>query len=134
MAQKHILIVEDELETLHILEHILKSESYKVSTAISCNIAFDIILKLERKREPIDLLITDIQMPDFSGEELLECINLIGTKFPIIVITGYGNEELQLELKYKGCKKYIEKPFSKEVLLNNVQSLIKEKYTSNVNR
>jgi len=134
MRQQHILIVEDELETLHILEHILKANNYKVTTAVNGNIAFEIILKKERLGEQIDLLITDIQMPDFSGEELLDCISLIGTTFPIIVITGYGDEELQLELKFKGCNKYIEKPFSKEELLNSVQSFLKEKYKGKVNK
>lgn len=126
MKQKHILVVEDETETLHIIEYILRANHYKVSTATNGDKAFEIILKYERRKKPIDLLITDIQMPDFSGEELLDCINLIGTTFPIIVITGYGNEELQLEVKFKGCKKYIEKPFSKHELLEGVQDLLKK--------
>lgn len=124
MKQKHILVVEDEIETLNIIEHILKSENYKVSTALNGDEAFEIILKKERNKKPIDLLITDIQMPEFSGDDLLECINLIGTKFPIIVITGYGTDELQTELKFKGCTKYMEKPFSKEDLLENVKNVL----------
>lgn len=129
MCQKHILIADDEENLLNSLEYILSSKGYKVSIAENGRKAFQIITQTQNSGDSIDLLITDIQMPDMSGLELIEAIHKENITIPILVLTGFGNKELLIDCLRLGCNDYLDKPVSWKELTNRVKTLLKKSET-----
>jgi phosphoserine phosphatase RsbU/P len=74
----------------------------------------------------VDLLITDIQMPQMDGELLLKAVREIDSTLPVLVMTGIGNKELVVRLMKLGCSDYIDKPFSLEELEAHVDPLLEK--------
>jgi len=117
MDTKHILIAEDEEHTRLSLSLLLKMAGYNVTTAKDGMDALNKIIELKESYKAVDLLITDIYMPDMSGIELIDALEKNEISIPIIVITGYGDKEMILDLMRKGCSDYIEKPFNAQELI-----------------
>lgn len=74
-----------------------------------------------------DLLISDIEMPDNNGVELVNNIRSINIDIPIIVLSAYSNEEYLLSLINLKITKYILKPASNESLLDAISEVLLEK-------
>lgn len=120
MNKKHILIADDELNMLQSLEFILEVAGYKVTAVQDGREALEKIIALKDSSEAIQLLITDIQMPELSGIELIDTLKRLNIDLPVFVITAYGNKELREELKRKGCFEFLDKPFDDEQLVERV--------------
>lgn len=123
---RHILVADDEQNTLLTMQFILEVANYKVTTAENGQEALSKILKAKNNGSPVDLLITDIQMPCLTGLELIDELNRLGIDIPILVITGYGSEELVMELTRKGCNQYLGKPIDDEELAKCVSILLEK--------
>lgn len=123
---RHILVADDEQNTLLTMQFILEVANYKVTTAENGQEALGKILKAKDNGSPVDLLITDIQMPCLTGLELIDELNRLGIDIPILVITGYGSEELVMELTRKGCNQYLGKPIDDEELAKCVSILLEK--------
>jgi two-component system response regulator (stage 0 sporulation protein F) len=104
---KAILIVDDESYTRELLEMLLKDEGYNTMTAADGLEAVDKI-----KNNTFDLVCLDIRMPKLNGFETLEQIRSFNKEIKVIMITGYGPNELikkaEIEHSIVGC---IYKPF-----------------------
>jgi DNA-binding NtrC family response regulator len=123
---KHILVAEDEQHMRHTLSLILKKAGYRVSKAGDGYEALKIIVDTRNGTRPVDLLLTDIQMPGLTGIELIAQLEQLNISLPILVITGYGDEDTVIELKYVGYAEYIEKPFTAETLLESVSRVFEK--------
>jgi FixJ family two-component response regulator len=75
---------------------------------------------------PVDLLLTDIQMPGLTGMELIAQLDQLNISLPILVITGYGEEDTVIELKHVGYAEFIEKPFKAEALIESVSRVFEK--------
>jgi CheY-like chemotaxis protein len=128
MDRKHILVADDQENTLLTMEFILKAANYQVTTAGNGQEALDKIIEAERSGSPVDLLITDIQMPCLTGLELMDELNRAKIDIPILVITGCGNEELVIALMRKGCDGCLDKPINEEELIKRLTMLFGEKH------
>lgn len=126
MEAKHILVVEDEAQTRFSVSLILKKNGYKVTTATNGLDAFEMIDKLKASNNPVDLLLTDIQLPGLTGLELIERLANLKLSLPTIVITGYGDKEMVIKLMRSGCAEYIDKPFEPEDLVKRVGMVIEK--------
>ena len=126
MTHKHILVVDDETNMRNTLAFILEAESYKVTTAEGGRKALQKILEAEEDDRPINLVITDVVMPDMDGLELIDEIRRLKPELPVLVITAYGSEKMKKELKRKGISGYLSKPFKGEELLARVAALLNE--------
>lgn len=126
MKAKHILVVEDEEQTRFSVSLILKKDGYKVTTATNGLEAFEMINKLEASDNPVDLLLTDIQLPGLTGLELIEKLANLKLSLPILVITGYGDKEMVIKLMRSGCSEYIDKPFEPEDMVKRVGAVIEK--------
>ena len=124
MSKKHILIADDEQNTLMTMQFILEVADYRVTTADNGKEALDKILVSRNANSPFDLLITDVQMPGLTGLELMDELNRLKIDVPFLAITGYGNKELIAELTSKGCDKYLDKPIDEEDLVECVAMLL----------
>ena len=114
MSKKRILLVDDEPMVLRVLRLQLEKAGFSVETAPNGRAALDII-----EQSPPDALVTDIDMPQMSGEEL--CKHLYSQQsdpgFPIFVatsLTALRHREWSANLE---SLKFIEKPLSAKKLL-----------------
>lgn len=115
-----ILIVDDEEDILEFLERILRSK-YTVFRAENGQEALEIL-----GAETIQLVISDVMMPEMDGFELCKNIksNFESSHTPVILLTAKNTIQAKVEGLQLGADAYIEKPFSKEHLLAQIASLI----------
>lgn len=121
MDKKHLLLVDKDKNLLNTFAFLLKAAGYKVTTATNGQDALKTI-----SAGSIDLLITDIRMSGLSGQKLIDELNRLGVKIPVVVITGFGNHKPTAELKRKGCAAYFEKPFNEEVFVRRIGSILEK--------
>ncbi len=107
-----ILIAEDDLYSRKYLEDLLRLEKYECLTAKNGEEALEIY-----KKNKIDVIITDIQMPRLSGLELLEEVRKERSDVLIIMTTAYGSEEFAIRALQLGANNYLKKPINVEQLL-----------------
>ena len=108
---ENILIVDDEKSILDLLSVVFKKEGYGVKTASSGAKAREIL-----EKEPVDLVITDIKMPQTSGMDVLKFAKDLNPETPVILITAYGSIKQAIDALKAGALDYVVKPFDVEEL------------------
>ena len=127
MKKRHILIVDDDRNTLRSLEYVLEAANYKITATADSREALERIASARNRCCPVELLIADIHMPGLSGLELNGELNRQNIELPTLVISAYSNQELQSELVRLGYDNLLFKPFDEEALLRRVNELLKQK-------
>ena len=127
MAKEHILVVDDEQNMRNTLAFILETANYHVTTAAEGRSALEEILAAREGNRPVDLLITDMRLPGLTGLQLIDELNYLKIKIPVLVITAYGDRALLLELERTGCADYLDKPFDYKELVRRVDSLMEKR-------
>ena len=122
LNKENILIIDDDIKILELLVRRLKEFDYHVFKAISVKEALYIL-----KDSVIDLLITDIQMPEVDGLQLLKYANEHYPLMPKLVVTGYPSVDGALEVIKSGAIDYLTKPFTKEELKQSVEKALYSK-------
>ncbi|PKN51498.1 MAG: DNA-binding response regulator [Deltaproteobacteria bacterium HGW-Deltaproteobacteria-13] len=117
---KKILIVDDELNMRLVLSAMLKKEGCEVSSAANGIEALQIL-----KSSKIDVVVTDLKMPDIDGMELLTRISEQYPEIPVIMITAHGSIATAVEALKKGALDYITKPFDLDELKSVISKAIK---------
>ncbi len=114
-----ILIIDDSKPIRRLLEFILTRENYEV---ISAQDGFEAIYWLSEGNRP-DLIISDIEMPNFTGEQVISNLNNSGifSDLPVIILTGLESEELKENFLSRGVVGYLTKPFDPVNLVNMVK-------------
>ncbi|KAB2909246.1 MAG: sigma-54 dependent transcriptional regulator [Ignavibacteriales bacterium] len=102
---KKILVVDDEEIIRESITFILQKEGYQVSGAVNGAEAYDMVMN-----EPFDLVITDIEMPEMKGIELLEKIVKLDSRIAVMIITAYGSLETAIRALRAGAGDYLLKP------------------------
>jgi two-component system response regulator PilR (NtrC family) len=114
-----ILVVDDERSIRELLAIVLRREGYEVLLAENGRVA---IAALER--EPVDLLISDIKMPDMSGVDVLRAAKKIDQDILGIMITAFASTETAVEAMRLGACDYLSKPFDVDLLKMKVREKI----------
>jgi len=114
--QPRILVVDDERSMREMLSILLKREGYEVLLAENGKSA---IATLEK--EQVDILISDIKMPDISGVEVLRAAKRIDQDILGIMITAFASTESAVEAMRLGACDYLTKPFDLDVLRMKVR-------------
>jgi two-component system, OmpR family, alkaline phosphatase synthesis response regulator PhoP len=124
MAREKILVVDDEEDILELVRYNLSKERYRVSSALSGEIA----LQKAREERP-DLILLDLMLPGLDG--LTVCRQLkrdpLTSSTPIVMLTAKGEEAdivVGLEL---GADDYIVKPFSPRVLQARIKAVLRRR-------
>ncbi len=114
---KNVLIVDDEQNFLLSLADMLKEpgNEFEVLTASNGKEAAKII-----DSKPVDLVVTDLKMPEMDGFELIAHINNQSPETPVIAMTAYGTSEMESRLMKMGTFQYIEKPIDFASLLKKI--------------
>jgi CheY-like chemotaxis protein len=118
-----VMIVDDDDDTCLILSSFLKAE-FEVLTVQSTADCFRIL-----KRQPVDLVLLDLLMPEMNGLEALREMrsNPAIAKTPVIVLTAWDDIEALAEAKRLGAKEYILKPIFRRRLLRSVRTHLQPK-------
>ncbi len=120
----HVILAEDEPGLLRTMSMVLRAARFQVTAAANGKAALEAIRTTIENGSSVDLLITDIQMPILSGDQLIDEINRLDLAIPTLVITGFGAKDLVVALMRKGCNDYIDKPFTGDDLLKRVQGVL----------
>lgn len=120
-----VLIVDDEPAHVRGIIKYVDWDGLGVQTQIACYSAKEALRILEKGE--IDLVITDINMPEVSGLELIRRIRLIGKKPDIIILSGYNEFSYAQEAIDLGVAAYILKPIKPEEIENRVRLLLEKK-------
>ena len=112
LLKAKILVVDDEPEMLETLEEILSGAGYEVTSTTESPQAIRII-----EKDPPDLIITDLMMPELDGINFLEHAKAHYPHVPVILLTGYASVDSAVEAMKKGASDYLSKPFFSEELL-----------------
>ena len=115
---KEILVIDDNPDIRFLICNILKEQNFVVRSAAN----YDQALIEINKRVP-DLAIIDIKLdkPDKDGIDLLKILTKKNKLTPIIMISGHATVQIAIEAIKIGAYEFIEKPFSKEKILNYVK-------------
>lgn len=104
--KSRILVVDDEESIREFLDIMLRKEGYEVTCAEDGQKAFDII-----KKKTFDMVISDLQMPNMTGIELLRAVRDQYPDLLFMMITAFGTTETAVEAMKLGAYDYITKPF-----------------------
>ncbi len=120
MSSQSILVVDDEAKMRRLLEIMLTQLDYVVYQASDGQEALDFL-----KGQFVDLVITDLRMPNVDGIELLRQLREQNNDVSVIVVTAYGTVETAVDtMKYGACD-YIVRPFELEAVEAAVQRALK---------
>ena len=106
-----ILIVDDERSMREMLAILLRREGYDLTIAENGRDAIDLL-----EREPFDLVLSDVRMPDVSGVDVIRTARAVNPAIIAIMMTAFGSRELIEEVERLGVNDYVEKPFNVEVV------------------
>jgi two-component system response regulator PilR (NtrC family) len=120
--QARILVVDDERSMRELLAIVLRREGYEVLLAENGRAAIKTL-----EREPVDLLISDIKMPDLSGVEVLRAAKQIDRDILGIMITAFASTDTAVEAMRLGACDYLSKPFDIDLLKMKVREKIENR-------
>lgn len=115
-----LLVAEDNAEMRDFLQEVLEDAGYE--TVVAGN-GDEALAYSEREREMIDLIITDVRMPDVKGDELLTAVRERRAEAPVIIITAFGSVEQAVAMVKSGAFQYLTKPFNLHVIHLHVPAL-----------
>lgn len=121
MANK-ALVIDDDVSTLELMRFQLQSEGFEVSTAENGQKGLEFINEIN-----FDIILTDLNLPDFSGIEMVKQSKAILPETEIIMVTGYGSTEKAIEATKAGAFYYVEKPIEFDELLVLIEKAIDRK-------
>ena len=116
-SRKHILAIDDELPILELLQEYLKAQNYRVSTATNAHEAKRVVEAVAP-----DLIITDLQLEDTDGLQLIEQLRIMLPKTPVILLTGvlFDPHVVEDNLKWK-ISSYVSKTAPLQSLVDEIR-------------
>jgi CheY-like chemotaxis protein/glycine cleavage system H lipoate-binding protein len=126
----NIMVVDDEQIVLDSIQRHLRTENYKLHLLSTAPDALELL-----ESESIDIILTDLMMPEIDGLEFMKIVKGKEPHIPIIMVTGYATIDTALQATQLGAFDYIAKPFTKSELLSVVHRAanLVETFESQVN-
>jgi two-component system chemotaxis response regulator CheY len=125
MSTGKIMVVEDEEDVREAIKLQLESANYNVLEAENGEEAIN-ILKSESNMINCGLILCDIRMPKVNGLECIAYFRDQAPGIPIVVVTGFPDTEMAVDLMSKGVKDYLVKPVEKAKLLAVVEKMVSQ--------
>src|ERR1700761_4843531 len=120
---KKILIIDDEVNVALLLSKFLTRNGFEVQTATTGNNALEHL-----KSGDYSLVLCDFRLEDTDGREMLKSIKTTYPNTGVIIITGYSDIKMAVELIKMGAYDYITKPLYPDEILNTVNKAIETQY------
>jgi DNA-binding NtrC family response regulator len=124
-----ILIADDDSSFRRVLEYQLKEAGFSVISSENGKSALDFFLQ-----NHVDAVLTDLDMPELSGTDLLQAIKQQSPDTPVVVITAYGSIDSAVGAMKAGAFHYLTKPINRDVLLHTLDRALKFSGLVNENR
>lgn len=131
--KKRILVVDDEAPLREVLVEILQDQGFECIPASNGVEAYDLLIK-SNSDNPIDAIISDINMPKMDGLIFLEKIREKGFDTPFVILTGYGDKERVKRALVLGAFNFLEKPFNEEEFMATMTSAAELGFISRTNK
>ena len=122
-GHERVLLVEDEPMLRELAVTVLKTFGYEVMTAENGVLALDVVKELNGAR--LDLLITDVVMPEMGGRELAEKLQKLHPKTKVLFCSGYTEDSVIAGAEAAGC--FLQKPYTMATLGQKVREILDKK-------
>ncbi len=119
--QPKVLLVDDEPDTLHLVQRFLLAEGFRVIEAIDGKQALELY-----EREQPDLILLDIILPHIDGVRVLKQIREQDRVTGIIMVSALSSERLTIECMQAGADDYVSKPFPLKEIRSRVQQVLEK--------
>jgi signal transduction histidine kinase/ActR/RegA family two-component response regulator len=116
-----VLVVEDEAMLTEIVKTILSSKGYTVFTAVD---GIEAIKMFQQHHDEIDLVITDMGLPQMRGERVVRSLREVDPTIKVIVASGYLDPDLKAEISSAGDIAYLNKPYVPDELLTLTREVL----------
>ena len=103
------------------IEVALRGAGYRVTSADGGERCLESVARLD---EPLDLLITDVIMPEMSGEELIRRVRVLRPALPVLFISGYDRSTLAKRKQTAVAEHFLQKPFDSDDLFAAVRAVL----------
>jgi two-component system response regulator HydG len=124
-----VLIVDDENTTRELCRDVVIESGLRTRSASTTEQAFEIL-----EQYPVDIIITDLRVPEIGGLELLKRVRETYPQTPVIVLTQYGTIESAVEATRNGAADYVTKPFHIPELLTKLDRVVRSLELDRENR
>jgi two-component system NtrC family response regulator len=124
-----ILLIDDDESLRRVMEYNLREDGYRVATAADGRSGLD-----RFQAQAVDLVLTDVRMPEMDGMEVLARLRTMQPDLPVIVLTAHGTIDSAVEAIKVGAFDYLTKPFSREQLLTAVRKALEVAALASENR
>jgi len=127
LADKNIVIVEDDLPSIRYYETLLGSTKAKIKIFQNGKEFVDYVSNETAK---VDLVIMDFLIPLINGIECLRIFRKARKNIPVLMLTAYASEQSKTEAYLAGCNEYILKPVYPENVLGLLEKYLKQEITA----
>jgi len=124
-----ILIAEDEVVLRESLAELLTSEGYRVLEASNGKEAWELA-----SSEPVDVVLSDVRMPEMDGMALLEALQEMAPELPVVMLTAYGTVGDAVSAMQAGASDYLLKPVQFEEVLMRIERALEHKDMARTSR
>ena len=125
--QPRVLLVEDDADLRMLLAEVLERDGCEVIQAPDGTEALAVLAEphpAEAETRPIDLIISDVHLPGCTGLQILQGVREQDRTTPIILITGFGNQEVRQRARQFGVTAFFDKPFEADDLRTAVLNIL----------
>lgn len=129
MKLMNILLVDDDKNFLRVLTYHVQEFGFRPIPASSAREALDCL-----REQKLDLVVTDLRMPEMDGLQLLAEIRRLDRELPVIVLTAYGSIDKAVEAIKNGAFDFLSKPFEKEEMQHAIANALKMAHLMEENR
>lgn len=123
LASRVLLIVDDDLQQIDLLRQLLSRHGYRIYAVKSAQEALAFI---RQTQEHLDMVISDVTMPDMSGVELARSILAERPNLPVILLSGVG-VELDSDSVPPNVVDTLQKPYRSRLLANRIEQILGDK-------
>jgi two-component system, cell cycle sensor histidine kinase and response regulator CckA len=121
MSTQTILVIDDEEIVREAVQDILETIGVQV---IEASNGRDGIEQYRQEQERIGAILLDMKMPGLSGVETLRQLRQINPTVPIILSSGYAEEEMRRNIESDGATRFLPKPYNFEMLIDKIKQAL----------
>lgn len=116
-----VLVIDDEVDLLEVMAEELESYGHKTLRAENAIEALKLLNDASLQETVIHAILSDINMPQMTGLQMLEKMNEMGLEIPVIFISGYGDKEKAIQAMRLGAMDMLDKPYNSAILKDRIQ-------------
>ena len=125
-----VLVVEDEEIVRDLVCSVLEEQGYNVHCARHGAAALELAIAARARSEEIDLLISDVVMPEMSGPELVKQLADVQPNTRVLYVSGYSENDISDQGILAADIRFLEKPFTPQALARKVREVLDEPITA----